>query len=120
MKITLIVTKALLTAAFLAAGGAKLAGVEQMLGTFETLGFGQWFRYLTGAIEVAGAVLLWIPGLQLWGAALLACTMIGAVVAHVLVLGPSAVPAIVLAALAAFAAYGHRDQFPGQPEERAA
>ncbi|MEM8768803.1 MAG: DoxX family protein [Pseudomonadota bacterium] len=114
MKTSLIIIKVLLTVAFIAAGGAKLAGVEQMVATYEALGFGQWFRYLTGVIEVAGAALLWIPGFQLWGAGLLACTMLGAIAAHLLVLGPSAVPAIALGVLAAFVAYSHRAQFPGR------
>ncbi len=32
------------------------------MGTFEALGFGQWFRYVTGLIEVGGAIALWLPG----------------------------------------------------------
>ena len=34
----------LLAATFLAAGGAKLAGVPMMVQTFDQLGVGQWFR----------------------------------------------------------------------------
>lgn len=94
--------RAVLTLAFLAAGLAKLAGAEMMVATFDTIGWGQWFRYLTGLIEVGGAVALWLPGvLPLLGAGALVCTMIGAVAAHLTVLGPSAVPAIVLGVLAA-------------------
>ena len=29
---------------------AKLPGVEMMVGTFDAIGVGQWFRYVTGAI----------------------------------------------------------------------
>lgn len=61
----------------MAAGSAKLAGVEMMVATCETIGIGQWFRYLTGAIEVGSAILLFGPGKQAWGAALQVCTMIG-------------------------------------------
>jgi uncharacterized membrane protein YphA (DoxX/SURF4 family) len=104
--------KTLLTLAFVAAGLAKLAGAEMMVQTFEVVGVGQWFRYLTGVIEVGGAILLWIPGRQFLGSILLLCTMIGAALAHFLILGPSAVPAIVLGVLAAITAYGHRDQSP--------
>ena len=43
-----LVIRVLLTAAFLAAGLAKLAGAAMMVATFETIGWGQWFRYLTG------------------------------------------------------------------------
>jgi putative oxidoreductase len=90
----------LLTAAFLAAGVAKLAGVAMMVATFESIGWGQWFRYVTGLIEVGAAVLLWVPGMRALAALALVCTMIGAVIAHLTVLGPSAWPAVVLGVLA--------------------
>lgn len=108
----LMAVKALLALAFVAAGGAKLAGVEMMVGIFEQIGAGQWFRYVTGLIEVAGAVLMWVPGRQALGAALLVCTMIGAVASHLLILGPSALPAAALGVLAAYVLYSHRDQVP--------
>ena len=59
MKYISIALRALLTLVFLGAGGAKLAGVEMMVETYNTIGLGQWFRYLTGIIEVGGVVLLW-------------------------------------------------------------
>ena len=42
-----------LAALFLFTGGAKLAGLPAMVEVFERVGFGQWFRYLTGILEVA-------------------------------------------------------------------
>ena len=95
-----LVIRVLLTAAFLAAGVAKLAGAAMMVATFETIGWGQWFRYVTGLIEVGAAVLLWVPGLRALAALALVCTMIGAVIAHLAVLGPSPLPAVVLGVLA--------------------
>lgn len=109
-KYGLITIKALLTLAFVAAGVSKLVGVEMMVQTFEGVGIGQWFRYVTGAIEVCGAILLWVNGRQFFGAALLLCTMIGAVLAHIFIIGPSAVPALALGVLAAIVATAHRDQ----------
>lgn len=53
---------------------------------FEKIGFGQWFRYLTGAMQVAGGVLLLIPRTLTLGTALLAATMIGAVIVDLFVL----------------------------------
>lgn len=106
--IAVLIVRVLLTLAFGAAGMAKIAGVEMMVGTFDQIGWGQWFRYLTGVIEVGSAVMLWIPGLQLLGAALLLCTMISAVLFHFLVLGPSAVPALVLGLLSAVIIWRHR------------
>ena len=106
----LLVLRGLLTLAFLAAGTAKLMGVEMMVGTFDKVGLGQWFRYVTGLIEVGSAILLWVPGFQAIAAGLLVCTMIGAVLAHLFIIGPSAVPALVLGVLAAVTLYAHRGQ----------
>ena len=61
MRIALLIIKILLTVAFVAAGAAKLIGAPMMVESYEVIGLGQWFRYLTGIIEVGGAVLLWIP-----------------------------------------------------------
>ncbi len=76
-------------AAFVSVGVSKLAGAPAMVATFDTIGVGQWFRYVTGGIEVVGAVLLLVPALARWGALLLACTMIGAIVAHLTALHTS-------------------------------
>lgn len=103
---------ALLTLVFVGAGGAKLAGVPMMVEEFDHVGFGQWFRYVTGFIEVAGAALLWWPNRQVIGASLLGGTMVGAVLTHWFIIGPSAVPAIVLGLLCTAVLYLHRDQIP--------
>jgi putative oxidoreductase len=108
----LLVIKGLLTLAFLAAGLAKLAGVQMLVDEFDLIGFGQWFRYVTGIIEISGAVLLWVPGLTFVGAGLLTCTMIGACIAHISVLGTATMPpAVVLGILAAVTLYANRGQF---------
>ena len=109
-KYGLLLVKIVTAAAFIAAGLSKLAGAEMMIAVFDTVGLGQWFRYFTGAIEIAGAVALFVPGIQAYGAALLAVTMGGAVLAHILILGPSLVPALVLGILSALLAYAHRSQ----------
>ncbi|MEM9434664.1 MAG: DoxX family protein [Pseudomonadota bacterium] len=102
--------RALLTLVFVGAGGAKLFGVTMMVETFDVIGWGQWFRYVTAVVEIGSAVLLWIPGLQVIGAVLLFVTMICAALFHILVIGPSAVPALVLAALCAAVIALHRAQ----------
>ena len=106
------VLKALLTLAFGAAGLAKLAGAEAMVATFDAVGVGQWFRYGTGVVEVGAAVFLWVRGYQFFAAAVMVATMIGAILTHLFILGPSAVPALVLGIIAAIVAYSHRDQNP--------
>ncbi len=79
---------------------------------FDAIGVGQWLRYLTGIIEVGSAILLFVPGKQVFGAGLLICTMTGATPAHLFLLGPSAVPAIILGLISAVIFYMHRDQLP--------
>ncbi|CTQ51503.1 hypothetical protein LP7551_00015 [Roseibium album] len=112
MKYVSLGLRILLSAAFLGAGGAKLAGVDMMVATFDAIGFGQGFRYLTGGIEIVGAALLWFPNRQVVGAAILGGTMVGAVLTHLLILGPSAVPAIVLGLLCSAVLYIHKGQIP--------
>jgi putative oxidoreductase len=95
----------LIALAFGAAGAAKLAGVPQMIQIFDAIGFGQWFRYVTGAVEVLGAVLVLIPSKGFWGGLLLSTTMVGAVITHLFLIGGSPVPALVLGLLSAFVAW---------------
>jgi uncharacterized membrane protein YphA (DoxX/SURF4 family) len=61
---------------------------------FAEIGLGQWFRHFTGALEVAGAILLLIPRTSRIAAAALACTMAGAILTHVLIVGVG--PALLL------------------------
>ena len=99
-----------LAAAFLAAGLSKLAGVPMMVDLFDRIGVGQWFRYVTGLVEIGGAALLLIPGLAGAGAALLAATMVGAVLTHLAILGDSPAAALVLLALNLVVLALRRDQ----------
>src|SRR6266446_5660366 len=96
LNITRWVLQGLAAAAFLAAGGSKLAAAPAMVEMFGKLGAGQWFRYLTGAMEVIGAVALLVPRAAFYGAVLLVAVMVGAVVTHLAVLGGSPIPALVL------------------------
>ena len=95
----------LLALAFGAAGAAKLAGVPQMVQVFEAIGFGQWFRYVTGVVEVGGALLLLVPATGFLGGLLLAVTMVFAVATHLVLIGGNPAPALVLMGLSAFVAW---------------
>ncbi|MDB5614708.1 MAG: hypothetical protein JWQ22_2361 [Devosia sp.] len=92
------VLRGLIAAAFVASGGAKFAGAEQMVVLFDQIGMGQGLRYLVGLIEVIGAILIIVPRTALPGAALLAITMAGAVFTHLVLIGGSPLPALVLLA----------------------
>lgn len=63
-KIASWVLAVLLTLAFLFAGGAKLAGSEETVAVFAKIGIGQWFRILTGTLEVIGGIVVVIPHLR--------------------------------------------------------
>ena len=54
---------------------------------FQKIGFGQWFRIFTGVVEVLGGVLVLIPWTVTAGLALLACTMLGAILTAAFVIG---------------------------------
>jgi putative oxidoreductase len=92
------------------AGGLKLAGAPQMVALFDAIGIGQWFRYLTGGIEVASGAALLVPSLAPFAALVLVPTMIGAVITHLLIVGGSAAPAVVLLAGSLAIAWARREQ----------
>src|SRR5882672_6858698 len=84
------------------------AGMFLMVGFFDAIGFGQWFRYVTGSLEVLGAVLLLIPRLSGLGALLLVGAMLGAVATHLFVVGGSPLGAIILLIVTGVIAWGRR------------
>jgi uncharacterized membrane protein YphA (DoxX/SURF4 family) len=82
---------------FLLAGSSKLFGAAAMVGLFDAIGIGQWFRYVTGLIEVSSAVALLVPSVAVFGALALVATMIGAIAVHLFIVGGSpAMPVILL------------------------
>src|SRR6202140_2227290 len=110
--IALWLTQVALGVMFLMAGGSKLAGVPAMVSLFDALGLGQWFRYVTGVIEVASGIALLVPSAALFGAMLLIPTMLGAVAAN-LFLGQSPAAPLVLLLVPAAVAWTRRNQLQG-------
>ena len=108
-RVALWITQLALAALFLFAGGSKLAGAPKMVELFAAIGWGQWFRYFTGAVELSAAVALLTPSAALFGAILLVLTMVGATIAN-LSLGQSPAPPLVLLLLAAAVAWTRRHQ----------
>jgi putative oxidoreductase len=96
--------QALAAIVFLAAGGVKFVGVQQMVDVFNLIGIGQWFRYVTAAFEVVGAIALLTPRFSGFGAALLAWVMFCAMITHLIVLPGSPIPSIILLAITAYVA----------------
>ncbi len=97
--------RALLVLAFAMAGVAKLSGAPQMIQVFEAIGVGQWLRYLTGAVEVIGALLLLKRATGFFGGLALTITMVFGAATHLLLIGGNPAPATILATLSACVAW---------------
>ena len=95
--VALWIVQIALAGMFLLAGSSNLLGAPAMVGLFDAIGIGQWFRYLTGLIEVGSALALLVPSIAVFGALALVATMVGAITTHLFIVGGSpAVPAILL------------------------
>jgi putative oxidoreductase len=100
------VLSVVLAVGFLAAGGSKLAAVPYQVQLFGLLGFPVWFMYVTGVLEIAGAVALLIPRYAVVGAVLIICVMLGALASLLMHAQMSLLPAtLVLLVLAAAVGY---------------
>jgi putative oxidoreductase len=108
--VALWLTQIALAGMLILAGGLKLAGVPVMVALFDAIGIGQWFRYVTGSIEVVSAVALLVPSWAAFGALLLIPTMVGALVTHLFIVGGSPVPATVVLIGSLAIAWARRDQ----------
>jgi putative oxidoreductase len=85
--------------AFLMIGASKFESQSTWIRTFNEIGWGSWFRYFTGALQILGAVLVLIPRTCVIGIGMLSSTMIGAVLIWIVVLhkpGNAPIPAFVL------------------------
>ena len=89
LKITDWIVRAAVAFIFISSGLEKfgIGGGREWIGIFNRIGWGDWFRYLTGVLEILGGVLLMIPITSTAGAALLVACMVGAILAHIFKLG---------------------------------
>jgi putative oxidoreductase len=71
---------------FLLIAATKLFGTADTVEYFEAIGWGQWFRYLTGSLDLVGAVLLFVPRWTFYGAVVLISSVGTATVLSVTVL----------------------------------
>ena len=108
LHIALWAVQVLLALAFVGSSSGKLLGKAEAVTLFETIGIGQWFRYVTGILELGAAVLIVIPMTRVAGAAPLVGIMTGAIVTHLLVLHNAPTAALVLLVLAGFVIWGRR------------
>ncbi len=106
-NITLWVLQVVAALLFVGAGAGKLAGDPAMLEIFNDIGWGDWLHYVTGVVEIAGAIGLLIPRLAGLAALGLFGVMLGAVVASAL-LGHPVLGAVVVCVLVGVLAWGRR------------
>jgi ketosteroid isomerase-like protein/uncharacterized membrane protein YphA (DoxX/SURF4 family) len=74
-QLAIRVLRVFLGLAFLIIGAAKLTGTLNTVETFTAFGFGQWFRYFTGLLDITGAILVFLPRWTWYGALLLTATV---------------------------------------------
>jgi len=106
--IAIWVLRVLVAAIFLSAGVMKLIGAPMLVEEFGKIGLGQWFRYLTGALEVGGSIALLTPAVSVFGALLLLAVDIGACIAQVTTLHEDWIHTVVIGALIAAVIYLQR------------
>jgi putative oxidoreductase len=109
-NIALWVLQAVLALAFVGAAFGKLLGKPEMVALFEAVGVGQWFRYVTGLMELTGAVLIVVPRTKFFGAALLSVVMVGAVLTHLFILHSAPTAPAILLVLAGIVAWARRGE----------
>ena len=88
---------------FFTVGARTFGALSIWVPIFVRMGVPPSFRYLAGALQVAGAIFLVIPRTFLIGAVFIGCTMIGAILSWMVVLRDpqsAIVPAILLTLLA--------------------
>ena len=108
LNIVLWCVQVMLALAFLGASSSKLMGRPDMVALFAAVGIGQWFRYVTGILELTGAVAIVVPKTRSVGAGLLLAIMLGAIATNLFILHTTIAPPLALLLLASFVVWGRR------------
>lgn len=114
LNIALWVLQGMLALTFFGASSGKLLGRPEMVALFDAIGVGQWFRYVTGVCELAGAVTILVPRTRFWGVSLLASVMVGAIATHLAILHTSPAGPVILLLLAGAVLWGRRSDVAGR------
>lgn len=102
--------RGLTAALFLFASFMKLTAQPMMVEEFNTIGLGQWFLYLTGALELIGGIAILMPQVSVFGAMLLLAVDAGALVVQIAILHGDWIHTIVIGAVIATVIYLQRDR----------
>lgn len=107
MYILFVVLQSFLLVNMTFAGGTKLAGAKNFVDMFESLKLPQWFRVVTGLVQLAGAagmvVGYWYPAAAAYAGIWIGITMLTGCLLHLRVKHPfaQAMPSLVIALIAA-------------------
>ncbi|WP_084156949.1 DoxX family protein [Haladaptatus cibarius] len=87
IETVILLVQGLLGLIMLAAGIAKLIGIDLVVADFDRYGYPEWFRFVTGCIEAFGGLgllvgLVFAPILAVLGGLLIVATMAGAILTH--------------------------------------
>lgn len=117
MSTLIIVVQVVLGLLFVLIGSMTVAGRKMFVENFRRFGYPQWFRVVTGSLEVLGGLGLllgtWLPWLAALASAGLALVMLGAAFTHLRTKEPLqklALP-IVMGALAVIVAVSYWPMF---------
>jgi len=87
VEILALILQGLLGLTFLMAGVSKISGSKMQVESFKQLRLPQWFRVVTGIVQLAATIALiigfWEPSWAAAGALLLGFVAIGGILAHV-------------------------------------
>ncbi len=77
-KVFAVVTwifRAVIGLMFLVVGVEKLTGTMGTVPFFDAIGWGQWLRYTSGAVDAIGALLVFMPRFTSIGALMITCSV---------------------------------------------
>jgi putative oxidoreductase len=69
------ILRVLLGLMFVGIGIEKITGTMGTIPFFDAIGWGQWFRYASGVLDTAGALLIFFPRWTSYGALIITCTV---------------------------------------------
>lgn len=116
--VILWVLQVVLALAYVLIGISKLGSTPQAVEIFDQIGWGDWFRYVSGGLDVLVAVALLIPRLCAYGGLGVVVLAVVAIVSHLAIGAADGPMFIVPLLLGALVAWGRRDRLRlgGSPE----
>jgi uncharacterized membrane protein YphA (DoxX/SURF4 family) len=110
LNLTLWILQGLLAAFMAFSSSPKLIGHESAAAGFDTIGWGDWFMYLVGALELLGAIGLVVARVSGLAAIGLTLLMVGAAIFNATILSWPVYTPLILGVLFVVIAWGRHHQ----------